>query len=299
MSDLNERIHQMSDQLSPAERRASQQLMDSYEELPFLTADAISRQGNISASTVVRLVSKLGYGSYMELQSEAQERLKQRLSSFERLRKVGKGSDLQGVIGEKPLSPSLEQDIRQLVQFAETVSIDEIKKAADSVVKAENILVVGYRASAPLTYYLYLGLTTLLGPRVIIGSDAMLLPELVASLTEKDLLIAISFPRYSSVTIDAAEAAQNKRKSKVVAITNSILSPLAPLSEIVLTCPFSSRAYQNSPIASYALTHILIEQVVEILRAQRPSDTEKRIIGGEQLLAQWRWLREIEAPENG
>ena len=79
----------MTNQLSPAERRSSKQLLDSYEDLPFLTSEMVAREANVSASTIVRLVAKLGYGSYMELQAEAQENLKMRLSNLERLRRIG------------------------------------------------------------------------------------------------------------------------------------------------------------------------------------------------------------------
>ena len=288
VAELEHRLRSNSAELSPAELRGSQTLLDNYEDLPFLTAEAVARLGKVSASTVVRLVSKLGYGSYMELQAEAQHALKQRLSSVERLRKIGR-VDSSEPLGNKLASPSLEHDVRLLLELGEIVSLENVRNVAYRLSATRSILIVGYRASAPLAYYLHLSLTQLLGPKVRLASDAMLLPESIVALTKEDLLLAISFPRYSSVTIQAAEVA-HKQGATVVAITNSILSPLGPFAQYILTCPFGGPTVQNSPVAYYALMHILIEQLVAVLGPSVHQEIERRLNETEELLAGWGWL---------
>jgi DNA-binding MurR/RpiR family transcriptional regulator len=290
MPNLEERLNKQGRDLSPAERLASQELLDNYEDLPFLTADTIARQANVSASTVVRLVSKLEYKSYMDLQSEAQQRLKDRLSSIDRLRRVGHGDSHDDHGGSRFVSPSLEQDVRLILQFAENISIEDIRGVASLIIKAKKVLILGFRASAPPAYYLYLGLTQLLGSKIGLAEDSMLLPEYVTSLTKDDLLITFSFPRYSSLSVRAAESARNRQEAIVVAITNSILSPIANHADIVLTCPVASRAFQNSPIACYALVHVLIEQVIASVDDDTKRDLEQRLSGTEDLFRSWRWL---------
>ena len=158
------------------------------------------------------------------------------------------------------------------------------------IIKAKKVLILGFRASAPPAYYLYLGLTQLLGSKIGLAEDSMLLPEYVTSLTKDDLLITFSFPRYSSLSVRAAESARNRQEANVVAITNSILSPIANHADIVLTCPVASRAFQNSPIACYALVHVLIEQVIASVDDDTKRDLEQRLSGTEDLFRSWRWL---------
>jgi DNA-binding MurR/RpiR family transcriptional regulator len=289
VSGLVERLQRMSSRLSPAERQASEQLLGNYEDLPFLTADAIARMANVSASTVTRLASKLGYNGFPDLQLEAQSLLKERLSSTERVRRVVRGEPLES----SATSPSLEQNLRLLLQFAEDPPLQQIRVAAELTVKADAALVVGFRAASPIAYFLYLGLSQLLGQKIRIASDAMLAPELTEALTAQDVLIAISFPRYALRTVEMAAAAQ-EGGAKVIAITNSVLSPLAAHAHVVLTCPFVGRAFQNSLIAAYALADVLVEQVVVITDPAQQREIERRLERTERLLRQWRWLYEID-----
>lgn len=295
--DLERRLLEYGEQLSPAERRASEQLLASYDDLPFLTADTIASTSKTSASTVVRLVSKLGYSSYMELQAEAQSKLKQRLSSLERVRRIGRKSTTDSA-GKHYESPSLERDIDLLFQFAENVNLEMIRQAASLIVNARAVLIVAFRASAPLAYYLHLGLMQLLGPKMRLASDAMVLPEQLSMLDERDALLAISFPRYSTSTIRAAEIARRRQSSSVIAITNSVLSPLAANASIVLTCPFVGGAFQNSPIASYALVHVLVEEIIRQLGPSEHQQMEQQLSDAEELLTGWGLWSEVDGGQN-
>jgi DNA-binding MurR/RpiR family transcriptional regulator len=243
----------------------------------------------VSASTVTRLASKLGYSGFPDLQLEAQSRLKERLSSTERVRRIARGEARE--FGA--MSPSLEQNVRLLLQFAKDPPLEQIRVAAEMTVKADAVLVVGFRAASPIAYFLHLGLSQLLGPKIRLASDAMLAPELVEALTTRDVLVAISFPRYALRTIEMAAAAR-EGGARVIAITNSVLSPLAVGAHVVLTCPFVGRAFQNSLIAAYALADVLVEQVVAMAAPAWQGEIERRLERTEKLLRGWRWLYEID-----
>jgi DNA-binding MurR/RpiR family transcriptional regulator len=133
----------------------------------------------------------------------------------------------------------------------------------------------------------------LLGAKIRLASDAMLLPEYIGMLSMRDAVIAISFPRYSRRTIEAAEASR-AQGARVVAITNSGLSPLSNHAHVVLPCPFVGRAFQNSQIAAYALADLLIEQVVDLMGSRGRREIEQRLKRSERLLRRWGWLREID-----
>ena len=250
--------------LTPSQRRIMQYIVDNYEEAIFLTASQLAHSVGVSEATVVRLAQALGFDGYPGMQSKFREGLQNRLSTVTRLEHT---VDHVGQVGDVVMKV-LQEDIQNLSQTLRNLPIEVFEQAVTDIEKAKRIFVVGLRgAHAPaLTLATYLR---------FLGKQAQLLMpghgelwDILQGLQKTDLVIGISLPRYTSVTVEVLEHARRQR-ARVGAITDSPLSPLARHAHWVLT----ARCRLDSFIESFTAATSLINALLTAMSIQKPGKT--------------------------
>lgn len=263
-------------QLSKTQRKILRHIVEHYEEAIFHTAASLSKEVQVSEASVVRLAQALGFDGYPAMQKALREDLQDRLSTVTRLEKSLQQVQHDGNL----LSKVMQQDMENLSLTLQDNSYDTFQRAVMGLQEVRRIFVIGLRGShAPaLTLALYLR---------YLNKDAHLLSpgfgdvwNHVYDVHPDDLVIGISFPRYSRLTVEVVKHA-HEQGAHVGVITDSLLSPLASHAEWVLT----ARSRLDSFIESFTAAMSIVNALITALSVQTPERTRKILQDRETL---WR-----------
>jgi len=239
-------------------------IMDHYEEAIFLTASQLAQKVKVSEATVVRMAQALGFDGYPGMQKKFREGLRNRLSTVTRLEQAVDHVREKGNI----LMEVLQEDIRNLSQTLRDLPIELFEQAVEEMQTARRVFVVGLRgAHAPAltlaTYLRFLGKETQL---LVPGHGELW--DILQGLGKTDLIIGISFPRYTRFTVEILEHGR-RQGARVGAITDSPLSPLARHAHWVLT----AHCELDSFIESFTATTSLVNALLTAISIQNPKKT--------------------------
>jgi len=239
-------------------------IIEHYEEAIFLTASQLAENVGVSEATVVRLAQALGFDGYPGMQRKFRQGLQDRLSTVTRLEHTVDHVRQTGDIVVKVL----QEDIHNLSQTLRNLSLDIFERAVADLSSAKRIFVVGLRgAHAPaLTLSTYLRFLGKQAHLLVPGHGEMW--DILQGLGRSDLVVGISFPRYTQVTLEVLEHARKKR-ARVGAITDSPLSPLARHAHWVLT----AHCQLDSFIESFTAATSLVNALLTAMSIQSPGKT--------------------------
>lgn len=202
---------------------------------------------------VVRFATHLGYKGYPEFQRELEELVRNKLNSIQRM-EVTYGKVPQSEI----LDTVLHSDIEKIKMTLEAVDHEAFNLAVETILNAENIYVVGIRSCAPLAEFLAFYLNLIFdGVRLLNTNSASELFEQMIRIGERDVIIGISFPRYSMRTLKALEFANN-RNAKVITLTDSIHSPMNLYSSCNLIARSDMASIVDSLVAPLSVINALV-----------------------------------------
>jgi len=238
---------------SKGQRRIASYITESYDKAAFMTASRLGKTVGVSESTVVRFAVELGFDGYPEMQKSMQEMVMNRLTAVQR---IGVANDRIG--NQDVVMKVLQADAEKIRQTAETVNREDFRTAVDVILKARRIYLIGVRSVAPLAnfagYYLNYMFEDV---RIITVSGAGEMFENLVGITPDDIVIAFSFPRYSSATLKAAQYCREVGAT-VIGITNSTLSPLAQNSDYVLIAKSDMVSLVDSLVAPLSVVNALL-----------------------------------------
>lgn len=257
VDSLMKRIESLMPKFSKGQRLIAKYIQTEYGQAAFMTAAKLGETVGVSESTVVRFATELGYSGYPKMQQAMQEMIRDKLTSFQRIEvsqsRIGNGSVIEHV---------LNSDIDNIKQTIEETSRDDFKSSVNAICNAKTIYIYGLRSSSALASFLgyYLGL--IFGNvKVISTADRARLYEELNRISEDDVMIAISFPRYSHHISTAMKFAMD-RKASVIAITDSMNSPIAQVSKYVLLARSDMATIVDSLVAPLSLINALIVATV-------------------------------------
>jgi len=242
--------------LSKSHKMLANYLLEAYDKAAFFTAGKLGEAVGVSESTVVRFAAELGYSGYPAMQKAMQEAIMKKLTAVQRI-EVGvdrySGGDL--------LNQVFRQDIDKIRATMETVDPAAFETAVEKVLNAEHIYILAVRSSATLGDYLCYYLNYMLdNVRMIHATSPSEMFERLVRVGSNDVAIAISFPRYSQTTLQAARFCAESG-AKVIAITDSANSPLAAESDIALLAKMDIMSLVDSLVAPMSLINALIVAV--------------------------------------
>ena len=241
---------------SKGQKRIARYITEAYDKAAFMTANRLGKTVGVSESTVVRFAVDLGFDGYPSMQKAMQEMVLNRLTSVQRLEVANNRIGDQDVV-----SMVLHSDIEKLRQTSETVDRNEFRAAVNAILKAKRVYILGVRSVAPLANFLGYYLNYMFNNvHVISGVSAGEMFEKIVSVNSEDVVIAFSFPRYSSSTTKGAKYCRSAGAT-VIGITDSKLSPLGQCSDHVLVAKSDMVSLVDSIVAPLSLVNALIVAV--------------------------------------
>lgn len=257
-NDLLKIIDEKMSGLSKGQKRIANFLKEHYDNAVYLTASKLGEIAGVSESTVVRFAIELGFDGYPKLQEALQELVKNELTASQRM-KVS--SDRIAKTDKHILKTVLESDSARITSTLENINQREFDEAVDFIVNAKRVYIVGGRSSSALSHFLDFYLN-LMRDNVINASTGAVTEtfEHIFRIEEGDLLIGISFPRYSNKTVKAIEYAHS-RGAKTIAITDSKQSPLVKDATISLIASSDMLSFIDSLVAPLSLINALLAAV--------------------------------------
>lgn len=246
-------IHERYEDMSKSHKIIAEYIINHYEQAVFMTAAKLGIAVGISESTVVRFASGLGFRGYPEFQATLEEWVKGQLSS------VSKMSVKYGGSSQKDIVKSvLQADIEKINDTIENLDPNVFEIAVETILKAKTIYVVGLRSCEPLASFLSFYLNMVVGHVVQLKTTSTSeLFEQMIHIDENDVMIGISFPRYSMRTLKAMEFASD-RNAKVIAITDGPHSPVNMYSSCNLLAKSDMFSVVDSLVAPLSLINALV-----------------------------------------
>ena len=252
-NELIARIEAKYDKMSKGQKRLADYVCQNYDKAVFLTAARLGEIVGVSESTVVRFATQLGYKGYPGFQKALEELVRNKLNSIQRM-EVTYGRISQSEI----LETVLQSDIEKIKLTLAAIDHKAFNLAIDTILNARKIYVIGIRSCAPLASFLtfYLNLVCEDVTAVNTNSSSEIFEQLIR-IGEEDVIIGISFPRYSMRTLKALEFASN-RKAKVITLTDSIHSPMNLYSSCNLIARSDMASIVDSLVAPLSVVNALV-----------------------------------------
>lgn len=239
--------------LSKGHKRIADFIKNNYEKASFMTAAKLGKTVGVSESTVVRFASHVGFDGYPELQKHLQELVKSHLTSVQRMEVA---ANRMG--GDDIINDAFGADAEMLKRTREGVSREDFFGSVAAINKAHKIYVLGSRSSASLASFAAFYLNYLCDNVVLIDtSSTSEMFEQMFRISEQDVCIAISFPRYSNQTINALSFAKS-RGATIISITDGEMSPIAQYATYLLVAESSMVSFVDSLVAPLSLINALI-----------------------------------------
>ena len=253
--DLMRLIQTKFSRLSKGQKLISVYILKSYDKAAFMTAAKLGSSVGVSESTVVRFANELGFSGYPKLQKALQELIKNKLTTVQRLELSKEfGSD------EDALKGVLKADIENIRATLEKFNPYTFEQVLNSIFQAKNIYIIGLRSSTALSEFLGFYLNVILQNVRVVSYGISDIFEQMINVHEGDLVIGIGFPRYAAKTIDALDFSK-ARGAVVVALTDSLLSPLATKADYTLIAQSNMASFVDSLVAPLSVINALIMAV--------------------------------------
>ena len=238
---------------SKGQKLIANYILQNYDKAAFMTASKLGTKVGVSESTVVRFASELGYDGYPSMQRALQEMIRSRLTSTQRIQAAG---DL--LSGQDLLSAVVQSDMDKLRMMVGEADRKEFDRVVDKIMEARHIYILGVRSSSYVAGYLNFYMHLLFENVTLVQSNAAgEIFEQLLRVGPGDVMIAISFPRYSNVTMNTVKFAQD-RGATIVAITDNMLSPVYQLSDAALLAPCEMISFVDSMVAPLSLVNALL-----------------------------------------
>ena len=247
------KIRMSMDGFSKGQKRIANYILDNYDKAAFMTAAKLGTTVTVSESTVVRFASELGYDGYPEMQKALQEIIRGKLTSVQRMQVSQNQMEGQDILGHV-----MQRDADSIRTAIEAVDREEFSRVVDKLLKAEHIYILGVRSSSFLAGYLNFYFHLIFKNVIFVQNTAAgEIYEQMIHIGPGDVLVGISFPRYSKMVIHAVGMA-HERGADVVAITDSQMSPLYSLATAALLVGCDAISFVDSMAAPLSLLNALI-----------------------------------------
>jgi DNA-binding MurR/RpiR family transcriptional regulator len=259
---LLESIRAKAKGLSRSQQAAAYYFADHWEEVAYMSTFEIAARTGLSQATIVRTAASLGFSGFVALQEGFRELIQQTLSTVSRLDRLGEIGVAAQSSDRKLMSKVFEQLADNLQKTYQRLQPETLQAAVRAVLGARQVVVVGMRSSAAAAHYLGFNLSMVMANVATLLSDAGL-AERLRTFESGDVMVVISFPRYTHLAVEAARLAKQKGGT-VVAITDSTASPLSRCADHILCAAAASSFYNQSLVSIMAVVDLFFAQLVRL-----------------------------------
>ena len=244
------------DGFSKGQKRIANYILSNYDKAAFMTACRLGQIAEVSESTVVRFAAQLGYDGYPAMQKALQELIRGKLTSIQRIEASGEqmsGGDIAGSV--------MQRDMETIRSTIERMDRAEFDLAVEKLVEAKHIYLLGVRSSSFLAGYLNFYFHLIFKNVTLVQSSAAgEIFDQMLRIGPGDVLVGISFPRYSKIAVNAVHFARD-RGADVIAVTDSKMSPLYKMASASLLVSSDMVSFVDSMAAPVSLLNALIMAV--------------------------------------
>ena len=241
---------------SKGQRKIANFILESYDKAAFMTASRLGQKVGVSESTVVRFAFELGYDGYPDMQRSLQKMIRNRLTTIQRIEVT---NDRLG--DQDLLSMVIQSDMEKLRVTLEELDRESFDRTVAAIVSARKIYIIGVRSSAAIAAFLHFYCNLIFETVVLVSANtASEVFESLLRVGEGDVVIGVSFPRYSSRTVQAMSFARD-RGAVTIAITDGEASPLAPICTYSLMARSDMASFVDSLVAPLSLVNALLVAV--------------------------------------
>lgn len=245
-------IERRMPEFSKGQRSIAAYILSHYDKAVYMTASKLGAAANVSESTVVRFAFEMGFEGYPELQDALKEMIKSKLTAVQRIRVADEqlgGTDI--------LNKVMNADIDKIRRTMEETSRADFEGAVDSIVSAKTIYIIGARSALVLARFMNLYFNIIFeNVRLIDTTSSTEMFEQIMRIGEGDIIIGLSFPRYSKRSAKALSFA-SKNGAKVISITDSRSSPIAEMADYFLQARSDMASFVDSLVAPLSLINAL------------------------------------------
>lgn len=222
---FEELIKQRYHSLSSAQKKAADYLFKNMDKSAFQTAVQIGMEAGVSDSSVIRLSYALGYASFSDMQHAMQEQF------LDALQDANDTNSVQPLPeSDDPIKALIRNEIKNFTELDKQLKTEDINKAADALIEANQVLVMGYFNSFSPAYEFFLRLS-MLRPNVHFYRNSETESQRLYTLSKKSVVVAFSFPRHIKDTLSYIRQAK-KQDATVISVTDNDLSPYNHESDI-------------------------------------------------------------------
>ncbi|NSW90441.1 MAG: MurR/RpiR family transcriptional regulator [Firmicutes bacterium] len=251
--DLLKEIHNKYTEFSKGQKMIANYIINNYDKAAFMTASKLGQVVGVSESTVVRFATKIGFDGYPQLQKMLQELVKSKLTSIQRI-----AISSSKLSEENVLKSVLQSDMEKIKLTLEEIDQEEFNNVVESILRANRIYILGVRSSASLASFLGFYFNLIFSNvRLVHTTSVSEMFEQIVRASEGDVVIGISFPRYSKRTIKAMQFARDTGAT-VIAITDSKKSPIASSAHYSLIARSDMASFADSLVAPLSVINALI-----------------------------------------
>lgn len=241
------------DGYSKSQKLIAKYIIENYDKAAFMTAARLGSTINVSESTVVRFAAELGFDGYPAMQKAIQGIIRNKLTSVQRIEVAN-----TRLRDNNLLDMVLQADVDNITKTLAEIDREEFNQVVDAILNARRIYIIGVRAAATLTNFLGFYFNLIFPDVRVVGTISISeIFEQIIDISEEDVLIAASFPRYSTRTLKAMHYAVD-RKAQVVGITDSHYSPLKQYASHMLYAKSDMVSFADSLVAPFSLVNALI-----------------------------------------
>lgn len=257
--DVIEELRRRYDELTHSQKRIAEAIVEDPEFIAFATVDQVAGKLGLSPSTIVRFTYRLGMEGYNDLQDRVRERVR---SQLPRNMTASADEDRPTVahLGESVFAGSFEHDLTILRRTIAGLSREDLERAVDVLIKARRIFLVGGSTSYGVAFYASLTLNRVRGDTFLLAPGDDQTAAHLLQITDQDALLVFTFPPYATSTLRIVRQAK-LQGATVVAIADSLISPVGQIVDIVLPALASGISTQNSHVPALSIANALLNGV--------------------------------------
>lgn len=228
-------------------------LIENYDKAAYMTAAVLSKTVGVSESTVVRFAAEIGFQGYQDMQKTLRQIMMTHSTTLKRMEISNRHLKEDNVI-----ESVLKSDIRMIEKTLSDIDKNQFDGAVEAILKSKNIYITGVRSAASLAAFADFYMRLMFDNTKLISSgDPADMFEQVLKINEDDVIIGMSFPRYSRSIIKILEYA-HKCGATVIGITDSMNSPVAKLSDFTLTAKSDMNSFVDSLVSPLSVINALV-----------------------------------------
>lgn len=273
MTDILTYIQEKMPTFSKGQKLIANYILQSYDKAAFMTASKLGKTVNVSESTVVRFAAELGFDGYPSMQKTLQEMIRNKLTSIQRVEVSNERIGNQDI-----MTMVMHSDIEKIRLTLDETDRASFNKAVMDIAQANKIYILGVRSASVLSDFISFYFRFMIDNVICVDTTSISeVFEQIFHISSEDVFIGLSFPRYSKRTIKAMQFAKD-RGAKVIAITDSKVSPLTKIADVSLLAKSDMASFVDSLVAPLSLVNALIVAVSREKHAQLQtslSDLEK------------------------